>query len=89
MTVIGACCDAFRVIRAERGAHPAELKLALDETKILSGKLEEVWHDGWRGYALLVYENEQTVVHPEELVTEEGVHINQVERLFSLMNPWL
>ncbi len=89
MTLIGACRDAFRVIRTEPGTQPEELKPALDEVELLSGQLDWVWHDGWRGYALLVYENEQTVVHPEEFVTDDGVHINQVECLWSLVNPWL
>jgi hypothetical protein len=51
MTLIGACRDALRVIRTEPGAQPEELKPALDEVEILSGELEEVWHDGWRGRA--------------------------------------
>mgnify|MGYP000321381269 FL=1 len=89
MTIIGACRDTLRVLRAERGANPEELKPALDEVEILSEKLEEVWHDGWRGYAPFVYENEQTVVHSEEFVTDDGIHINQVECLWSLLNPWL
>ena len=29
------------------------------------------------------------MVHTEELVTADGVHINQVECLWSLVNPWL
>ena len=89
MTIIGACRDTLRVLRAERGAQPEELKPALDEVEILSGKLDEVWHDGWRGYAPFVYDNEQTVVRSEEFVTDDGVHINQVECLWSLVNPWL
>ena len=89
MTIIGASRDALRVIRAEPGAQPEELKPVLDEVEILSEKLEEVWHDGWRGYAPFVYDNEQTVVHSEEFVTDDGVHINQVECLWSLLNPWL
>jgi len=89
MTLIGACRDVLRVIRAEPGAQPEELKPALDEVEILSGELDELWHDGWRGYAPLVYDNEQTVVHTEEFVTDDGVHINQVECLWSLVNPWL
>ena len=51
-----------------------------------SEELEEVWHDGWRGYASFVYENEQTVVHSEEFVTDDGAHINRVECLWSLLN---
>jgi hypothetical protein len=89
MTLIGGYRDVFRVIRVEPGTQPDKLKPALDEVEILSGKFDEVWHDGWRGYAPLVYENEQTVGHSEEFVTDEGVHINQVECLWSLVNPWL
>jgi hypothetical protein len=89
MTIIGACRDALRVIRAEQGVSPAELRPALDEVEILSEKLGEVCHDGWRGYTPFVYENEQTVVHSEEFVTDDGVHINQIECLWSLPNLWL
>lgn len=28
-------------------------------------------------------------LHPGEFVTDEGVHINQVEYRWSLVNPWL
>ena len=35
------------------------------------------------------HETEQTVVHSEEFVTDDGVHINQIECLWSLLNPWL
>lgn len=89
MTLIGACRDVLRVIRAEPGAQPDELRPAADEVEILSTKLDEVWHDGWRGYAPLVFETEQTVVHSEGFVTDDGAHVNQVECLWSLVNPWL
>ena len=89
MTLVGACRDTLRVIRAERGAKPDELRQTLDEVEILSGKIDELWHDGWRGYAPLVYDNEKVVPHSEEFVTDEGVHVNQVECLWSLVNPWL
>ncbi len=89
MTLVGACRDTLRVIRAERGAKPEELRRTLDEVEILSGKITELWHDGWRGYAPLVYDNEKVVPHSEEFVTDEGVHINQVECLWSLVNLWL
>lgn len=53
----------------------------------LSGfEFEDVIEDVFRN---LGYENEQTVVHSEEFVTDDGVHINQVECLWSLLNPWL
>jgi len=89
LTLVGACRDTLRVIRAERGAKPDELRQTLDEVKILSGKIEELWHDGWRGYAPLVYEDEKVVPHSEEFVTDDGVHVNQVECLWSLVTPWL
>jgi hypothetical protein len=31
----------------------------------------------------------RTVVHKERYVSPEGVHINQAECLFSLVQPWL
>jgi hypothetical protein len=53
------------VLRAEPGAAPEEVKPAVDEVEILSSRLEEVWHDGWRGYAPLVYDDERVVNHSE------------------------
>lgn len=48
-----------------------------------------MWHEGWHGYVLLVYDNEKVVPHSQEFVIDEGVHVNQVECLWSLVNPWL
>ena len=48
-----------------------------------------LWHDGWRGCAPLVYEDEKVVAHSEEFVTDDGAHVNQVECLWSLVNLWL
>lgn len=89
MTLIGACRHVLRVIRPERGAQPEKLKPALDGVEILSRNLDKVWHAGWRVPAPLVYEDEQTVIHSEKFVTDEVVHINQVECLWSLLNLWL
>jgi len=89
MTLVGASRDALRVIRAERGAQPDELKQTLDEVEILSGKIDELWHDGWSGYAPLDYDNEKIVPHSETFVTDDGVHVNQIECLWSLVTPWL
>jgi hypothetical protein len=89
MTLVGACRDTLRVIRAESGVKPDELRQTLDKVEILSGKIDELWHDGWCGYAPLVSDNEKVVPHSEEFVTDEGVHVNQVECLWSLVNPWL
>ena len=89
MTLIAASRDVLRVIRAEQGPKAEDLRPALDETELLFGKIDGLCHDEWRGYAPLVYENERTVVHTEEYVTEDGVHTNQVECLWSLIEPWL
>jgi hypothetical protein len=89
LTLVAASRDVLRVVRAEHGSKAEDLRPALDETEILSGKIDELWRDEWRGYAPLVYENERTVVHTEEYVTEDGVHTNQVECLWSLIQPWL
>jgi len=70
MTITGVCRDTLRVLRAEPGAQPEELKSALDEVGILPVRIDKVWYD-----------NEQIVVHSEEFVTDDGVHINQVKCL--------
>ena len=89
LTLVAACRDVLRVIHAEHGSKAKDLRPALDETEMLSGKIEELWHDEWCGYAPLVYENERTVIHTEEYVIKDGVHTNQVEYLWSLIEPWL
>jgi hypothetical protein len=63
----------------EHGARPDELKRTLDETEILSRRIDGLWHDGWCGYAPLVYENEQIVPHSKTFVTDDGVQVNQVD----------
>ena len=60
LTLVAAGRDVLRVIRAEHGSKAKDLRPALDETEMLSGKIEELWHDEWCGYAPLVYENEQS-----------------------------
>ena len=49
MIPVGACQDTLRVLRAEHGAAPDELRQTPDEVEILSGRIEELWHDGWHG----------------------------------------
>jgi hypothetical protein len=46
MTLVGGSRDTLRVIRAEQGAKPDELRQTLDKVEILSGKIKELWHDG-------------------------------------------
>ena len=76
LTLVGACRDTLRVIRAERGAKSDELRQTLDEVEILSGKIGELYHDGWRGHAPLVYEDENVAPHSEESVIDDGIHVN-------------
>jgi len=76
ITPVGVCRDTLRVLRAEHGAAPDELRQTLDAVESLSGKIEELWHHGWHGYVPLVYENEKPVPHSEEFVTDNGVHVN-------------
>lgn len=77
------------MLRAKPGPKPEELKPALDEIVILSEIFDEVWHDGWRYFLPFVYENGPAVGHSEGFVTDDGVHINQVECLWLLLNPGL
>ena len=86
LTLVGAYRDTPR---AERGAKSDELRQTLDEVEILSGKIGELYHDGWRGHAPLVYEDEKVVPHSEKFVIDDGIHVNQVECLWSLVTLWL
>ena len=49
VALVAACRDVLRVIRAEHGSKAEDLRSALDETAILSGRIDELWHDEWRG----------------------------------------
>lgn len=43
MTLVGACRDTLRVLRAENGAKPDELEQTPDEVEILCGKIEVLY----------------------------------------------
>ena len=89
VTVAGACRGPLRVIRGLDGSkYEDELELVLTETDDLSQPLGEVWSDAHRAYLAMEYEH-RIVVHEEEFVTEDGVHTNQVECLWSVTEPWL
>lgn len=79
----------LRVIHAEHGAKPDELRRTLDEIETLPGRIDGLWHNRWRGYEPLVYQNDQVVPHFEVSVTDDGVHVNQEEDLWSLVTSWL
>ena len=89
MTLVAACRDALRVVSAEEGvAYDEELAPVLEEVEDLSQPLGEVWTDEFPSYEAMDYER-RIVVHDEEYVTEDGVHTNQVECLWSVIQPWL
>jgi len=58
------------------------------EAEDLSQPLGEVWTNGLQAYRQMEFDH-KIVVHDETYVSPEGVHINQVECLFSLVKPWL
>jgi sugar lactone lactonase YvrE len=60
----------------------------IQEAADLSQRLGEVWTDGLQAYREIEYDH-QIVVHDETYVSPDGVHINQAECLFSLVQPWL
>jgi len=60
----------------------------IQEAEDLSQRLGEVWTDGLQAYREMDHDH-RTVVHKERYVSPDGVHINQAECLFSLVQPWL
>ena len=54
----------------------------------LTTPLGEVWTDGLPAYQGMEHDH-RYVVHDEEYVSDEGVHTNQAECLWSLLQPWL
>ena len=60
----------------------------IQEAADLFQPLGEVWTDGLRVYRETEY-NHRTVVHKERYVSPDGFHIDQTERLFSLVQPRL
>lgn len=89
ITLVAACRDVLRVIRGQHGiSYSTDLNPVIQEAEDLSQRLGEVWTDGLQAYREMEYDH-QIVVHDETYVSPDGVHINQVECLFSLVKPWL
>src|SRR6056297_3765264 len=89
LTLVAACRDVLRVIRGQLGInYDTDLEPVLEETEDLSQSLGEVWTDGLQAYRRMEHDH-RLVVHDERYVSPEGVHINQVECLFSLVKPRL
>jgi hypothetical protein len=85
--LVGAYQDALHVLRPECGSGSDELRHTLDRVKIFLGEIEKLWHNGCHGCMLLVCESGKAVPHLKEFVADDGVHINQVEFLYPLVNP--
>ena len=89
LTLVAACRDSLRVIRGKLGiAYDTDLEPVMEETADLSQPLGEVWTDGLQAYRRMEHDH-KIVIHDETYVSSEGIHINQVECLFSLVKPWL
>ena len=89
LTLVAACRDSLRVIRGQRGIdYSGDLDPVIQEAEDLSQPLGEVRTDGLQAYREMERDH-QTVVHKERYVSADGVHVNQAECLFSLIQPWL
>ncbi|WP_049998744.1 IS1595 family transposase [Halococcus sediminicola] len=89
MTLVAACRDVLQVISAEEGSkYDENLGPVIKEAGDLSQPLGEIWTDELPAYQQMEHEH-RTVVHDDEYVSEEGIHTNQVECLWSLVQPWL
>ena len=89
MTLVAACRDVLRIVSAEEGTdYDEELSPVIEEVDDLSQPLGEVWTDELPAYQAMDHDH-QTVLHNEEYVSEDGVHTNQAECLWSLLQPWL
>ena len=89
LTLVAACRDSLRVIRGQRGIdYEGDLEPVIQEAEDLSQPLGEVWTDGLQAYREMDRDH-RTVVHKERYVSPDGVHTNQAECLFSLVQPWL
>ena len=89
VTPVAACRDVLRVVSAEEGsAYDENLGPVIEEAADLSQPLGEVWTDELPAYQGMNHDH-RTVVHDDEYVSAEGVHTNQVECLWSVLQPWL
>jgi ribosomal protein S27AE len=89
LTLVAGCRDDLRVVSAEEGTrYDEELGPVIEEVDDLSQPLGEVWTDELPAYQAMDHDH-QTVCHDDEYVTDDGVTTNQVECLWSLIQPWL
>lgn len=89
LTLVAACRDVLRVVSAEEGsAYDENLGPVIKEAGDLSQPLGEIWTDELPAYQGMEHDH-RTVLHDEEYVSADGVHTNQVECLWSVLQPWL
>jgi hypothetical protein len=89
LTLVAACRDVLRVVSTEEGSkYDENLGTVIEEVGDLSQPLGEVWTDELPAYQGLEHDH-CTVTHDEEYVSADGVHTNQAECLWSLLQPWL
>lgn len=89
MTLVAACRDVLRVVSAEEGsAYDENLGPVIEEAGDLSQRLGEIWTDELPAYQGMKHDH-RTVCHDEEYVSADGVHTNQAECLWSLLQSWL
>ncbi|GAB7017731.1 hypothetical protein JCM18750_05920 [Halostagnicola bangensis] len=76
------------MVSAEEGTnYDDELGPVIEEIDGLSKPLGEVWTDEFPAYQAMENEH-RPVLHDEEYVLEDGVHTNQTECLWPLLQPW-
>ena len=89
MTLVAACRDVLRVVSAEEGsAYEKNLGPVIEEAGDLFQPLGEIWTDELPAYQGMEHDH-RTVLHDEEYASAEGVHTNQAECLWSVLQPWL
>ena len=89
LTLVAACRDSLRVIRGQHSIdYEGDLEPVIQEGEELSQSLGEVWTDALQAYREMDRDH-RTVVHKWRYVSPDGVHINQAECLFLLVQPWL
>jgi len=89
LTLVAACRDVLRVVSAQEGSdYEDDLAPVIEEADDLSQPLGEVWTDGLPAYRGMEHDH-RYVVHDDGYVSDEGVHTNQAECLWSLLQPWL
>jgi len=88
VTLVAACRNVLRVVSAHEGSdYEEDLVPVIEDADDLSQELREVWTDGLPASQGMDYDH-QYVVHDDEYVSDQEVHTNEAECLWSLLQPW-